>query len=129
MKVIIVPCTEEKIWDSAPAQGAVPAKAAYTKPVFAKWREHAEQSGYSWFILSTKYGLLSPDDPVEPYNIPISAALADKALRSLLADQGRRLGLDQAEEVILLDWEKFQPLVRAAVADPNIHCKLRRLFY
>ena len=129
MKVVIVPCTQEKVWDSAPTQGAVPAKNAYTKPVFAKWREHAEQSGSSWFIRSTKYGLLSPDDLVEPYNVPISAALADSKLLSLLAEQGRRLGLDQAEEIILLDWEKFQPLVRAAVADPNVPCNLRRLFY
>lgn len=129
MKAVIIPCTEEKVWDTDPARGPVPAKDAYAKPVFAKWRAHAEQLGVAWFILSTKYGLLSPDDLVEPYNVPIGAALADPRLHSLLEIQGRRLGLDNAEEVVLLDWEKFQPLVRAAVANPLVPCKLRRLFY
>ncbi len=97
--------------------------------MFARWRAHAEQLGVAWFILSTKYGLLSPDDLVEPYNVPISAALADPRLHSLLEVQGRRLGLDNAEEVVLLDWERFQPLVRAAVANPLVPCKLRRISY
>ena len=129
MKAIIIPCTQEKVWDTAPDRGAVPAKDAYAKPVFRKWREHAEQSGVAWFVLSTKYGLLSPDDLIEPYNVPVSAALTNLGLHALLEDQGRRLGLDRAEEVTLIDWEKFQPLVRAAVGNASVPCKLGKLYY
>ena len=51
MDAIIVPCTEEKVWDTHPNTGAVAAKDAYTKPAFSAWRQHAEQSGLPWFIL------------------------------------------------------------------------------
>lgn len=71
MEAIIVPCTQEKIWDSQPDLGAVPAKDAYTKAAFRAWRSYAEQSGCPWFILSTKYGLLRPDVQIEKYNVPI----------------------------------------------------------
>ena len=129
MRAIIIPCTREKVWDTDPDRGSVPAKEAYAKPVFAKWRAHAEQSGIPWFVLSTKYGLLAPDDLVESYNVPVSAALDDPRLYALLKDQDRRLGLDNFGQVVLLDCEKFQPLVRAAVANPAVPCKLRRLYY
>lgn len=129
MDAIIVPCTQEKIWDDArhAGAGAVAAKDAYTKPVFKDWRAYAEESGSPWFILSTKYGLIRPDQPIERYNVPISAAVRNAELHQLLARQGRELGLKDAERVILLDWERFQPLVKAALGDANVRCVLRKI--
>jgi hypothetical protein len=129
MEAIIVPCTQEKIWDTQPRAGAVPAKDAYTKPAFRAWRVYAEQSGCPWFILSTKYGLLHPDQPIEPYDIRTSAAQNDPVLLSLLHRQGRELNLAQYEQIVLLDWERFEPLIRAAVPDRSVRCVLRRLQY
>jgi hypothetical protein len=74
MDAIIVPCTQEKIWDTCPSAGVVAAKEAYTKPAFLAWRAYAEQAGCPWFILSTKYGLIRPDQPIENYNVPVSRA-------------------------------------------------------
>ena len=127
--MIIVPCTQEKIWDSTPNAGAVAAKDAYTKPAFGAWRAFAEQSGSPWFILSTKYGLLHPDTEITRYNVPISVALSDPTFFDRLAEQGRRLGLNKSQRVVLLDWERFQPLVRAAVGDAQVPCVLHRLQY
>lgn len=129
MDAIVVPCTEEKIWDTRPSAGAVPAKDAYTKPAFLAWRAYAEQAGCPWFILSTKYGLIRPDQPIEKYNVPVSRAATDPKFLKLLQTQGLELQLSQFDQVILMDWEKFEPLVRAAVSDQNVKCALRKLRY
>lgn len=129
MEAIFVPCTQEKIWDTQPNAGPVAAKDAYAKPAFYAWRAHAEQTGKPWFILSTKYGLISPDQLIERYNVPISTAVASPTLLKLLEQQGRDLNLGKFDQLVLLDWEKFQPLVRAAAPDPKIKCVLRKVQY
>jgi hypothetical protein len=131
MDAIIVPCTQEKIWDDTrhARAGAVAAKNAYTKPEFKDWRRYAEESGSPWFILSTKYGLIRPDQPIERYNVPISAAVANPELHQMLERQGRELGLSDVDRVVLLDWERFQPLVKAALGGANVPCILRRIRY
>ena len=89
MDAIVVPCTQQRIWDSQPTAGPVAAKDAYITPTFFDWRRHAEKSGCSWFILSTKYGLVRPDERIERYNIPVSAALANPDFLRMLEQQGR----------------------------------------
>jgi hypothetical protein len=79
-------------------------------------------------ILSTKYGLLQPDQPIDKYNIPISRAIDDRALLARLKKQGAEIGLAQFDRVILLDWERFEPLVRAALPDQKQY-ELKRLLY
>ena len=129
MEAIIVPCTQEKIWDSSPGGGPVQAKDAYTKPAFLAWRAYAEQSGSPWFILSTRYGLIQPEQPIERYNVPVSAALRNPQLLALLRRQGEELDLARFDKLVLLDWEKFEPLVRAAAGDLEVNCVLRKLQY
>ena len=128
MNAVIVPCTQEKVWDSNATAGPVAAKDAYTKPAFLAWRRHAEQSGGPWFILSTKYGLLRPDQQIDQYNVPVSRAVADRGFLALLKKQGTELGLQQFDRVMLLDWEKFEPLVRAALPNQE-QFELKRLLY
>ena len=129
MDAIIIPCTQEKIWDSQPELGSVAAKDAYTKPVFRAWRSYAKQAGCPLFILSTKYGLVRPDQLIEKYNIPISAAVRDPEFVALLERQGRELEMGSFGQVVLLDWERFQPLVRAAVGNTGAKRVLRKLHY
>lgn len=127
MEAIIVPCTREKVWDSQPELAAVAAKDAYTRAEFVKWRKYAEQSGVPWFILSTKYGLLEPNREIERYNVPLSAAAADATFLNRLGEQARQLGLDKFDRLVLLDWEKFEPLVRAAAGSSGVKCVLRKV--
>jgi hypothetical protein len=129
MEVLIVPCTQEKVWDIEPNSGPTAAKDAYVKAAFTQWRRYAEDSGCPWFVLSTKYGLLEPDEPVPgAYNVPISAALQDPRLARRLAEQAKRIDFSRFERVVLLDWERFEPLVRAAVGS-SVPCALRKILY
>lgn len=126
--VIIVPCTRHKVWDAdAHAPSKVAAVEAYGGPSFRRWVHYARSSGCRWFILSTKYGLLSPTDPISNYNRTPFAAARDEAYLQKLRQQGRRLRLAEHERIVLLDWERFRPLVRAAVDDPETTCVVRRL--
>lgn len=43
------------------------AKDLYVSELFAKARNYAEASNAPWFILSAEYGLLSPEQVVDPY--------------------------------------------------------------
>ncbi len=130
MEAIIVPCTREKVWDEQPNAGKVAAEKAYTKPVFLKWKKHAEQSGSPWFILSTEYGLIEPGYLIpEKYDKTISAACKDQVLKHLLQEQGKKFGLGNFERVLLLDWEKFKPLVEVAIGDGKARCEVKNLYY
>lgn len=129
MEVLIVPCTNEKVWDRKPALGPVAAKDAYTKPIFRTWRKWAETSGSPWFILSTKYGLIAPDTLITAYNVPVSAAIGNRAFIAVLRKQGETAGLSRFNKVVLPDWERFRPLVKAAVGRGRAACVLRKVAY
>ena len=60
--VVLVGCVKTKL--------AHPARAAdlYASPLFRGRRNYAEGSGRPWFILSSRWGLLTPEEVVEPYD-------------------------------------------------------------
>jgi hypothetical protein len=125
MKAFVVPCVSQKVWDLKASPTSVAAKDAYVEGRFRKWRRYAEGSDLPWFILSTKYGLVRPEQNIENYNRGITDAVADRALRASLARQGVELGLAQFTELELLDYEKFQPLLEAAV--PGVPITIKRI--
>lgn len=64
--IVLVGCGKEKLSRSAPA------KDMYTGPLFKKARAYAERVGDDWRIISAKYGLLHPDEVIEPYDETVS---------------------------------------------------------
>ncbi len=60
---VLVGCVATKA--SAPA----PGKDLYQSELFLRRRAYAEASGRPWFILSALYGLVGPDDVIEPYDV------------------------------------------------------------
>jgi hypothetical protein len=48
---------------------AAAAKDLYTSTLFEKERAYAERSNVPWYILSAKYGLIQPDEWIEPYEM------------------------------------------------------------
>jgi hypothetical protein len=46
-----------------------PARELFTSDGFARARAHAVGSGFPWFVLSAKHGLLDPDDVVGPFDL------------------------------------------------------------
>lgn len=59
--VVLVGCVKSKL------SKAARAKDLYVSALFRKQRAYAEASGSPWFILSAEYGLLLPDEVIEPY--------------------------------------------------------------
>ena len=58
---------------SAKRPTASPAKDLYISPLFLKAKAYVERVGGPWFILSTKRGLLHPDEVVAPYDVTLNA--------------------------------------------------------
>ena len=60
--VALISCAKSKVEQSAPAA------ELYKSALFNKARTYATERADKWFILSAKYGLLSPDRVIEPYD-------------------------------------------------------------
>lgn len=80
----LVSCVSKKA--AAPA----PARDLYLSDWFRKARAFVESRGGPWYVLSAKYGLVHPDEIIEPYDdtlttMPISArkAWAERVARQL----------------------------------------------
>jgi hypothetical protein len=72
MKTLCVfPSGTKKIWDINPDAGPTPAKDVYIGPFAKKCEEYVGKFfPDSWWILSSKYGFLYPDEIVpEPLSI------------------------------------------------------------
>lgn len=65
-QIVLVGCVKKK-------QGCKSlAKNLYISPLWNFRRAYAERLGCSWYILSAKYGLLVPDDEIEPYDLTLN---------------------------------------------------------
>lgn len=60
--LVLVGCVKTK------RSGRHPARDLYTSELFRLRRARAEESGKPWFILSAKYGLVSPDEVINSYD-------------------------------------------------------------
>jgi cytoplasmic iron level regulating protein YaaA (DUF328/UPF0246 family) len=68
-RIALVSCVKSK--RSVPAA----ARELYTSPLFRGLRDYAEATTDAWYILSAKYGILSPDDVVAPYELTLNRML------------------------------------------------------
>jgi hypothetical protein len=69
--VVLVGCVKSKL------PGTAPARDLYTSPLFRRRRAYAEQSGRPWFILSSRWGLVAPDEPIAAYDLYLGDQTAD----------------------------------------------------
>jgi len=129
MDAIVVPCTKQKVWDESPNTGPVQARDAYVGPAFRTWRAYAEDSGSPWFILSTKYGLIVPDDSISNYSVAISEAEADPVFMERLQSQIRELGLDRCERIRVLDLERFAVLIQQAMGSSSVKVDTHKILF
>jgi hypothetical protein len=129
MDAIIVPCTQQKVWSADPNAPPTPARDAYTAAAFKTWRAFAESSGVPWFVLSTKYGLVTPDQPISNYHVPISEAESDPDFLDTLRAQFREYGLGEFQSLVVLDWERFQEILKKVAAGSSAKVQLRKILY
>ncbi len=62
-RVILVGCSRTK------GPNAAPAMELFEGPLFRRARDHAVRTGAPWFVLSAKFGLLDPGEPIAPYDV------------------------------------------------------------
>lgn len=60
--IALVACVSKKMNTS------MPARKLYCSDWFIKASRYAEQVAEEWYILSARYGLISPDQVINPYN-------------------------------------------------------------
>jgi Family of unknown function (DUF6884) len=67
---LVIACGSQKIWAKQPEVGAIAAREAYTGAMFRGFRRYAERFyPQDWFIVSAKYGLITPDTTIDNYNV------------------------------------------------------------
>ena len=66
--VYLVSCVKSK------RERPAPAGDLYISTWFTGVRELVERTGSRWFVLSSKYGLVAPDDIIAPYDYTLNAA-------------------------------------------------------
>lgn len=89
------------------------AKDLYNSSLWRYRRAYAEWSGFPWYILSAKHGLLAPEAEIKPY---------DLALSDLSASKCRAWS-----QSVLDDLRKEFPLLQGTVID--IHAGKRYVEY
>ena len=72
MNLILIGCVKSKHNHTSAA------KELYKSPLWRCRRAYAERSGYPWFILSAKHGLLAPETEIRPYDVALSDLSASK---------------------------------------------------
>ncbi len=72
-RVLLVGCVKQKH-----VKGTHAARDLYTSPLFRKRRHYAEAAAIPWLILSAKYGVVDPDDPLSYYDETLNTKGADE---------------------------------------------------
>jgi cytoplasmic iron level regulating protein YaaA (DUF328/UPF0246 family) len=101
--IALVSCVKSK------REEASAAKDLYTSALFRGMRSYAEATADTWYILSAEYGLLDPNQRIEPYEktlnrMPVTdrRSWADR-VKAQLADV-----LPTGAEVIILAGERYR---------------------
>jgi len=96
------------------------ARNMYVSPLYRKSVMVAEGWGLSFSILSAKYGLLNPDDIIEPYDLTLKGASKQFKLDwAQKVDEQIRTSIDRQKRLIVLAGDDYYaPLVEAGAHAP-----------
>jgi hypothetical protein len=75
VNIFLVSCSNRKL------EHAAPARDLYTSPTFQASRQLAELRGSTWFIISAKHGLLSPETVIAPYDVSLSSFSSEERVQ------------------------------------------------
>jgi cytoplasmic iron level regulating protein YaaA (DUF328/UPF0246 family) len=105
MSLYLVSCVSKKLVVPAPA------KDLYTSPLFLKARAYVESLSQPWHILSAKYGLVHPEQVIDPYDLTLKTmGVADRRRWAERVMSQLQQHLDGVGEVVFLagmDYRKF----------------------
>jgi len=112
-KVILVACVSKKL------DHAAPAAELYRSPWFRKARRYAELTGGRWSILSAKYGLVTPDEVIEPYDATLRRAPVHERRRwaQRVVEQLTPLIDPAQDEIVVLAGKAYRETMVARLVD------------
>lgn len=110
--ICIVSCTARK------RDAAMPAELIYSSELFFRSRRYAHANFDRWLILSAKYGLVTPQQILEPYDValPVLSARERLALSTKVAEQAASLNLSGAEVVSICGSEYDRLLSQSGIS-------------
>lgn len=101
--VFLVSCVSQK--RSEPAL----AKDLYVSALFTKARRYVEAGGGPWFILSAKYGLVAPDQVLDPYNETLNKmGVAERREWAKFVQSQMDQQLPNADRVVILAGKRYR---------------------
>lgn len=116
-RLILVGCGKTKLAHRARA------KTLYTGNLFQAARAYAEQSGAPWRVLSARYGAVSPNEMIEPYDHRLKAhgieprQWANSVAHTIMLHHGLDLvveilaGVDYAAPLVSVLADRFPSIV------------------
>ena len=131
--LFIVSCSRDKIWRHDPtAPDYIPAKYAYRGSFlgFLRWaeKEKIEKKGFSWVILSGKYGFIEPWHPISRYDVHIGdskVAISGETLKRQVSQS--RWWRDKENKIIEIKLSYFNRIICINCEDVYIE-KIKKCF-
>jgi len=119
--ICIISCGKAKYWDAHPddATNTVkPARDVYTGPLFKKCAELAELTHpYNWYILSDKYGLITPDQLIQNYDVSPEVIKDNNLFRLLVEFQALSLNILKTERVVAPVGKIHESVIKSVFTD------------
>ena len=110
--VYLVSCVSEK--HAQP----MPARELYCSTWFQKARAFVERQSGEWLILSAKYGLINPDQVIEPYNETLKEkSIEERREWSMNVVQELRPQCSAGTSVVFLAGEKYREFLAPALSE------------
>ena len=94
--LLITGCCKEKLDHPAPA------KDLYQGRLFKLVKAYAETNSFNWIIISAEYGLVTPDQVLEPYDTQIKTAGDVKRVHQLVMPALESIWGDYAKIILIL---------------------------
>jgi len=100
--LVLIACSERKL------KVKTQAKSMYQDRLFKLSKKFAEKNGYDYQIISAKYGLLNPDDIIEPYEQTIQSKKDVEKLQRIVLP---KLDITEYGRIIVLTGKKYREIL------------------
>ena len=119
IKIALISCT--KLKQSYPCE----AQEMYLlSQLFKKASYYIKQQNYDkWFILSAKYGLLNPNDIIEPYDLTLSN-MKSEDIKKWSEKIFNQLVIYNIDEIDFYTGEKYRKYLISLLKEKNIICNI-----
>ena len=104
--IYLVSCVSKKQMESCKARDM------YQSDWFKKARAFVEPTGMPWYILSAKYGLVSPDDTIAPYEQSLNTmAIGDRHAWADQVMEGLNPLVSKDDAVVILAGGRYREFI------------------